>query len=660
MDPLVPDPLEPPQLATPGRAAVRAALAARIAAFTPEWRRHTPGDAGDALLGLHGELAEPLLERLNRMPEKAFREYLRAAGIAAVPARPARATLSFTVADAAPGSALIAPGFQVSAAAADGSGARVVFETERALYAAPGKIAATFAQDGKRFFAMQLGGADPAASNLVFGAAPRPGAALLIGLSGASAPAPNITFMVHLTARGGPPPVIAHGGMAAGGVVAQPIVGWSFFDGGRFEPAEVIRDESRGLLQSGLVELRCPRTWRTGIPAGVTAPKPLRWLRLQLVAGAFAAPPALAFIELNAVTASAARTVRGEVLDYVPDSDGRRMRVTQRPVLPGSLQLTVDEGAIGAAAVGAQPWLEIAGLDASGPDERVFELDEVTGELQFGDGMHGMQLPRGMRHVVAQRYQVATGAAGAVAAGQITSLMSSVPFVTKVGNALPASGGHDAMSIPEASRLGPQRLRARNRAVTVADYELESFAAQGADVTRAHGVGGTHAGLNNARVPGTVSVFLLGPRAVATPPYPSQASLDAVASHLSSKVAPAGVEVVAAAPHFHEVSVRATLAVAIHADFGEVLRATLRELDGYFDPLAGGGDGRGWPFGGVIKYAALVRHLIAHVPGLVALSTLNLTVDGEALGACSDFTPQPHSLLWPLPHELRVVEKELP
>ena len=115
-------PLDTPQLAQPGRASVRAAVEGRIAAFTPEWRRRAPGDAGDALLSLHGELAEPLLERLNRMPDKAFREYLRAAGIAAVPARPARATLAFTVADAAPGSALIPTGFQVSAPAADGSG----------------------------------------------------------------------------------------------------------------------------------------------------------------------------------------------------------------------------------------------------------------------------------------------------------------------------------------------------------------------------------------------------------------------------------------------------------------------------------------------------------------------------------------------------------
>jgi len=270
--------------------------------------------------------------------------------------------------------------------------------------------------------------------------------------------------------------------------------------------------------------------------------------------------------------------------------------------------------------------------------------------------LHGMLLPRGVRHVVAQRYQVATGAAGAVVANQVTTLMSSVPFVSKVTNALPASGGHDAMSLPEASRLGPQLLRGRGRAVTVADYELQAVAAPGADISRAHAVGGTHAGLEDARVPGTVSVYLLGPRAASVPPYPTQASLDAVSAWLSASVAPAGVEVVAAAPFFHEVSVRATLAVAADADHGEVLRATLREIDLYLDPLTGGEDGRGWPFGGAIKHASLVRRVIARVPGLVALSTLNLTVDGLTLGACSDYTPRPNSLFWPLPHELRVAE----
>ncbi|MGI9303099.1 MAG: putative baseplate assembly protein, partial [Gammaproteobacteria bacterium] len=327
-------------------------------------------------------------------------------------------------------------------------------------------------------------------------------------------------------------------------------------------------------------------------------------------------------------------------------------------VQPDSLRLTVSEGAIGGNGAGStpEPWREVDDLDAYGPDDRVFELDEVSGELQFGDGAHGAALPRGFRHVVAEQYQIATGAAGAVDADQITTLLSSAPFLTGVSNTLPATGGRDAESVAAASQLGPQHIRARGHAVTTADYALHALSAEGADILRAHATGGSHAGFDGAQIPGTVSVYLVGPAKPDGPPYPDQGSLDAVARYLTAELAPAGVEVVAAAPYFHQVSIRATLVAMRDADAGNVLRGTLREIDSYLDPLVGGDDSQGWPFGGPIKYASLVRRLIARVPELIAVSALNLTVDGETLPACSDFAARPNSLLWPLPHELRLAE----
>ncbi|MGI9333809.1 MAG: putative baseplate assembly protein, partial [Gammaproteobacteria bacterium] len=336
LDSTPPDTADPPRLTTAGRQAIRTTIEARIAAFAPEWRQRSPGDAGDALLHLHSELAEPLLARINQLPEKLFREYLRAAGVSPTPARPAQAVLNFTVTATAPTSVLVPEGFQVSAPAADGSGERVVFETEQTLYAAPGDIAMTFVQEGTRFFPVELAGADPTASILAFGPSPRPGSALLFGLSSAVAPSPNIALCVQRAAGSGPPPFVAHGGAAPVATQPQPILRWSFLDGASFETAEVIRDETRGLTQSGLIELRCPRSWRTGTPSGVSAQQPLRWLRLQLVAGQFNTPPALAFVQLNTVRAVAARTVRNEVLEYVPDSDARRLRLSQLPVQPHS------------------------------------------------------------------------------------------------------------------------------------------------------------------------------------------------------------------------------------------------------------------------------------------------------------------------------------
>lgn len=660
---------DPPLLSRGGRAAVRQEVAGRRTAFTPEWTRLQAGDAGDALLNLHAELAEPLVQRLNRLPYKTRVEALRAAGVQAVPARPARALLAFTVSDAAPRSALIPRGFQVSASAADGSGATVIFETERTLYAAPGKIEACYVQEGRRFFQVDLDGSDPNTAVQIFGAAPKPGSALLLGLSTAIEPHPSLSLGLQLSAESGAPPPVAAGGVEPAAVLPRPFLRWAFFDGGSFETAEIIKDETNSLLQSGVVELRTPKRWRAGTPAGVGEEKPLRWLRLAVVHGDFTQPPELAFVRLNLVPAVAARTMRNEVLEYVPGSDGRNMRLSQKPVLAGSLQLSVNEGAItpvgrpattesdSGPADGLVTWHAVDDLNAHGPDDRVYVLDAATGEVRFGDGVHGATLPSGFRHVVAQSYQVATGSAGAVEAEAVTGLISSVPFLTAVTNPLPASGGRDEEEITQTLVRGPEQIRARKRAVTMADYELLALQVSGADVRRAHAVAAMHADFNNAGVPGAVTVYLVGPPTAQGPPYPDQGSLEAVSRFLAQDHAPAGVEVVAAAPLFHSIGVRASLVIAPGADDGGVIRRTLEALDDYFDPITGGDQATGWPFGGTVHHHAVVRMLLFQVENLLAVSALNLMVDGTTMSACSDFKPATHALLWPDTHELRVVEE---
>ena len=141
-------PGQQPELVESARKAIRAALEARRAGYTPTWTNRRPADAGMALERLFSEMTEPVLERLNRLPEKSFVEFLRIAGIRPVAATPARALLQFTVSDAAPESTLIAEGFQVGARAADRSGALVIFETEGNFLAAPGKIEELHGQQG--------------------------------------------------------------------------------------------------------------------------------------------------------------------------------------------------------------------------------------------------------------------------------------------------------------------------------------------------------------------------------------------------------------------------------------------------------------------------------------------------------------------------------
>ncbi len=657
----------------------------RIAAFTPEWTRLTADDAGVALVRLFGSQLQPLLERLNRLPEKAFVEFLRIAGIDRLPGTAAQALLAFEASAGARASVLVARGFQAGAQPADGSRGLVIFETERDLWLAPGTLAEVYRQEGRTLVEIDVESGEPFRP---FGDRPIAGRALLAGIDADVAPGPFLTLGLGVATAPGSPPPVAVGGLQPHSSVTQSVASptvlrWEILDGAGFEPAEVVADDTVGLQRSGTVELRVPRQWRAGRPAGIDGDAERFWVRLRIVHGRFDEPPELKLLRLNMVRAAAAETVRGEVLEHVPGSEDR-MRLARTPVVPGSLVLEIVEGSAsgdlfdlddsgagsggaaaptgdGAAGDGRRRWTEVSDLTAYGPTDRVYTLDAARGEVAFGDGVRGAALPSGFRHVQAASYRVGGGAAGAVAAGEIKTLISSAPFVTGVENPLPATGGTDPEPRDQALRRGPQEIRARGRAVTEADYELLALRSPGADVARAHAVSGLHPSLSGTPIPGLVGVFVVPRDRDEGPPTADEGCLRAVAEYLSREAAPAGVEVVAAAPRYHRV--RAEVGVVVSdpaADVGAAVRRVLAELDLYFDPLSGGEDGTGWPFGGAIRYMPLLRRILARVAEVAAVPRLNLVVDEVRVPACQDASISPHGLLWPAGHEVVPTVEESP
>jgi len=639
---------------------IREAIRNRIPSFTPEWTNLRAEDAGVALVRLFSEQVQPVLLRLNRLPDKALIEYLRLAGISPLPARPATAMLQFEVAAGAPQSVLVPRGFQVQAPPADDSPDPVIFETTRDLYAAPVKIERLVALDNGLFREIDQDTESAEGGFLPFGKKPLIGNAFLIGLDGNIVPGPALSLGIAVAAAPGSPPPAAAGGVAPLPVNAAPLLRWELFDGGSVQTLEVIRDETGNLINSGVVELRLPRTWRTTLlQAGDE--KALRYLRLRMINGRFNEPPQLAFVQVNSVPVIAARTIRNEALQPVAGSGGRAFQLSQTPILPRSLVLEIEEGSGSTDpflvedttdSQGVRLWQEVPELSGFGPDDRVYTLDPLDGIVGFGDGTNGKAVPRGFRNIRARAYQVGGGKAGAVEDDAIKTMVNSAPFVTGVTNTLPASGGADREAREETSRRGPQAIRARNRSVTTADYELMALAASGIVVERAHAVSGLHPSFPGALIPGVVCLFAVPPKRDTGPPTPDEQSLKALATYLSDHVAPAGVEVVAAAPTYHKVRVEMTMLLAVSTDVGAAVRRMLDAIDTYLDPLTGGEDGLGWPFGGPIRYAPFIRHLLGAVPEVTAIPQLNLVVDKVRQAACTDYFLPPHALIWPDSHQV--------
>jgi predicted phage baseplate assembly protein len=643
-----------PRLVDGERRALADAVRARTRRYTKRWLgAGRDDDAGEAFVRIFADMAAAVGRRVNRLPDRAAFELLRSAGVVPILGTPATTLVRFTVSTAAPAPVFIARGFRLGAPPAAGDLERVEFETTQDLHASPGTLARVLVQQGAFF--SEVAATDPLAPGRIapFATTVTRDRALWLGIESRVHPGRRLKLAIGAVARELPRPQSA--GMAAAPLPPPPVLAWEVLDGGRFVPATVVADETASLSKSGLCEIDTPRTWTPATPAGV-AGEPLYWLRVRMLSGSYEEAPDLGYVLLNCTRAAATVTLRNQVLEPLDGLEGVRWRLPRGPVVPGSLRLVVDDPAAALAGEATTAVWSEGELESAGPRDRVYELDAGDGVVTFGDGVRGQKLPFGFRHVRAESYRVAFGAESAIEAGTLTTLLSSAPLLLGAENPLAASGGQRAETAAEARLRGPDQIRAGGRAVVEADYGLIARQADGAVVTRAIGVANRHPALPGVPLAGVVGVLVLGRRREAGPPLPSEEELLAVARHVSEHM-PTGIEVVASAPHFHAVTVEVAFVGRARIDAAAAVVAVKDELDRYFDPLHGGEDGLGWPFGGTIVYSALLRRLLS-IGDVVGIERLTLTVDGRRVASCEDCALEPHALLWPGGHEVVLVARE--
>ncbi len=108
----------------------------RIPRYTPEWTDVNENEPGMAIVQLFGWMTELLISRLGKVPKLNYLKFLELLGIELIPARPARAEITFPVQPTFAANYVIVPlHTQVETQQPDEQGHSVVFETERALIA---------------------------------------------------------------------------------------------------------------------------------------------------------------------------------------------------------------------------------------------------------------------------------------------------------------------------------------------------------------------------------------------------------------------------------------------------------------------------------------------------------------------------------------------
>jgi len=692
--------LAPPRLDDRTFAQLRDELIRRIPVHSREWTDHNATDPGIVLVELFAWLADNLLYRLNRAPEKAQLEFLRLLNLPPRPAAVASTMVTFSLPPQNPDTPVLVPFGGIEPRVVVSAPGEIDFQVTgevavlpvecRAFIKAAGPEWDTFEdEDAKQDVAQLLAdhltstSGEPLRLYRVMPLSPPEGGALppvtavadsidrslWIALLAPEAAVRGLQGDALTAALGRLRQAISGRVLSLGVLVDDELCGhtdhhrcpdvggedirfpvtWQVATGrfrgnearvdqARYDRLRTFEDRTAALTRSGVVRLELPErdpggqptfgTWSADqfdppdaglLGVGDLPPRlddaadearVLTWLRVFRVRSEHP-DPRLRFIDANMVSVEQAVTAGGELLGYGNGRTGQVVSLSRSPVLAESVVIQVQEG-------GAwMEWRRIDDLALSLPNDPHYELDPITGEVRFGDGIIGrMPLPGEMIRCLTYRY--GGGARGNVAAGAVRRINTSGPAGgLRVTNPFAAAGGRDADTVETARRRIPEALRHGERAVASQDFRDLAGETPGVAIGRVEVLPRHKPHERVDEVPGVVTLIVLPAYDPLHPdePTPDRDMLRRVCAHLEPRRL-VTTELYVTPPEY--VPVWVSVAVEVEAGYGiETVRRWVElAIRQYLAPLPPyGPGGQGWPLARPVR-APDVEAAVLRVEGV--------------------------------------------
>jgi predicted phage baseplate assembly protein len=441
---------------------------------------------------------------------------------------------------------------------------------------------------------------------------------------------------------------------------------WEAWTGSDWSKCLVTSDSTLALNAAGRILIHVPKDHEASVIEGTRA----GWLRARVIEvpeefPKYSASPVIRNVAAATVGGTVdvihAEIVESEMLGDSDGAAGQVFSIEKSPILAGAgapvLETMSDDGWV--------EWEPVEHFAESGPEDRHFILDAVGGNVRFGpvvrepDGtlrQHGA-IPPVNTSIRLRGHAIGGGRTGNVAKGAISTLRSSIPFISDLENLEAAQGGVDGETIEQAKARGPILLRTRSRAVTAEDYEaiaLESAP----ELARVECVtaGEDDVAAGSLRVLVVPAASQQEGRIEFAELVPSEESLRRIAERLD-EVRLIGTRVSVEPPSYRGVTVVARIVARPKADVDRIQREALETLYSYLNPISGGPDGRGWPFGRPVQ-SGEVYGLLQQIRGVDMVEDARLfganPVTGERGKETRKLELDPYSLLYSYEHQVRV------
>lgn len=417
-------------------------------------------------------------------------------------------------------------------------------------------------------------------------------------------------------------------------------------------------DATEGLIMAEILELLGPSNFSARKRFGSY----FYWIKGSLTNGEYKEWPLLEGIYPNTTWALQAETIKDETVGSSngdPEQD-QIFEFLKVPVLNGeilriqeilseeeklSLRTTSGEDAVhevkdekGNVVETWVMWSKVPDFFDSKENGRHYTLDRATGQIHFGDGIHGMIPPAGENNIRAFSYRWGGGKQGNVGAGDIKTIKSPASGVDSVSNPAPADGGADTVTLDKMLEIGPARISHRNRAVTVDDFEWLAMEAS-RKLAKVRCLPNTNN--RNEKEIGWVTVIIV-PDSPEDEPSPSLELKRKVRKYLEEHCAntisfPDHIHVTG--PSYVKVGVSVDVFIPSIDVAGEVEREVNKKLRAFFHPLTGGPEGNGWDFGRDVSVSD-VYALIEKIKGVDHVENLKFAFKGTKDGDTVNVEPE--------------------
>lgn len=616
----------------------------------PEWTDNNVADPGITLIETFAYMVDQLVFRLNQVPDLHYIKFLELLGESLRPPSAAYTILEFSLTVPQANDVLVPAGAEVSTTRR-GTAAPIVFTTNTDLTIVSSTVKGLLAQpSGGAFRVVQPSlGAGP--DQAAFSSDPQPGDAFFIGLS---KPAEHCILEFEVDSR-------------IDGIGVDPLRPPRVFeawDGQAWSEVELISDTTGGFNRKGSIRLYVDAHQLSSLGSVEAA-----WLRCRVVEvqgdqPAYKSSPTIHAISVSTiggrVPASHCQIVLNETLGRTTGTPGEALQLSRTPLVSEQENLLIEVS----SPDGWQTWKRVESFANQGSTDKVFTLDEVSGTLRFGplirmeDGSartYGAT-PDANSTVRVPVYRAGGGVQGNLDTGALRLMRTTIPFIAKVSNIVPAIGGVDAESIDDLKARAALLVRARDRAVSTGDFELLVHRAA-PSIARTKCLPGSEVGS-----PGTVLVLVVPDVPDGRVPFevlrPSQEVLDSVQQFINDRRL-VGTTVRIEPPRYLGVSVAARMALSPGVDAPQVFQLADLAIANFIHPLRGGYDGNGWPFGRDISVGDIYG-VLQKVPGVAYLDVVRLipidAVTEQRAEPSDRIVLEPHDLLFSFPSDFQVLK----